>query len=135
MQKKIGHMLKWAFIKNPQFLPNLYETWSKYWPHQMIILTKFHNDWAKIGDFLLKAHFSMCPIFFASDFITIQFLFFYLAYNKRSNFGFPPEMSYQIGIFLFYTALSTELQIHDKLDRILSYCTTLLSAHSVFWSA
>ena len=31
-------------------------------------MTKFHKDWAKIVDFLIKAHFSMCPIFFAPDF-------------------------------------------------------------------
>ena len=32
-------------------------------------MTKFHKDWAKIVDFLIKAHFSMYPIFFAPDFM------------------------------------------------------------------
>ena len=56
-------------IKNPQFLPNLYETWSKWPPGKVSILTKSLTNWAKIVDFLIKAHFSMCPIFFESDFI------------------------------------------------------------------
>ena len=50
-------------LKNPQFLPNLYETWSKWLPGKVSILTKSHTNWAKIVDFLIKAHFSMCPIF------------------------------------------------------------------------
>ena len=31
----------------------------------LTILAKFHNDWVKIVDFLLKAYFS-CALFFAS---------------------------------------------------------------------
>ena len=38
----------------------------------MVILTKFHKDWAKIVDYLIKAHFSMCPIFFGPDFIILN---------------------------------------------------------------
>ena len=56
-------------LKNLQILPNLYETWSKWPPGEVSILTKSHTKWAKIVDFLIKAHFSMCPIFFGSDFI------------------------------------------------------------------
>ena len=56
-------------LKNPQFLSNLYETWSKWPPGKVSILTKSHTNWAKIVDFLIKAHFSMCPIFFESDFM------------------------------------------------------------------
>ena len=58
-------MLKCAFIKKSTiFALFLYETWSKYLTPQVVILTKFYKDWAKIVDFLIKAHFSMCPIFF-----------------------------------------------------------------------
>ena len=39
--------------KNPQFLPNSYETWGKKLPHKVNIFPKFHKDWAKIVDFLL----------------------------------------------------------------------------------
>ena len=39
-------------VKNPQFLPNPYETWRKYSPHEVIIFPKFHKDWEKIVDFL-----------------------------------------------------------------------------------
>ena len=56
-------------IKNPQFLPNHYETSSKWSSDEVSILTKSHTNWAKIVDFLIKAHFSMCPIFFGPDFI------------------------------------------------------------------
>ena len=40
-------------VKNPQFLPNPYETWRKYSPHEVIIFPKFHKNWEKIVDFLL----------------------------------------------------------------------------------
>ena len=39
--------------KNPQFLPNPYETSEKYLPLEVIIFPKFHKNWAKIVDFLL----------------------------------------------------------------------------------
>ena len=39
--------------KNPQFLPNPYETWGKYSPYEVIIFPKFNKNWAKILDFLL----------------------------------------------------------------------------------
>ena len=39
-------------LKNPQFLTNHYETLSKCGTQGYLILTKFHNDWAKIVDFL-----------------------------------------------------------------------------------
>ena len=60
-------------IENPQFLPNFYETWSKWPPRELSILTKCHKNWAKIVDFLLKAYFSMCTISFDSDLITLIF--------------------------------------------------------------
>ena len=44
-------------LKNPQFLPNHYETLSKWGPNEYFILTKFRNDWIKIVDFLIKAYF------------------------------------------------------------------------------
>ena len=40
-------------LKNPQFLPNYYETLSKLPTIELIILTKFYNDWVKTVDFLL----------------------------------------------------------------------------------
>ena len=44
-------------IKNPQFLPNLNETRSKFTAHEWVILTKFQWDWAKIVDFVLKENY------------------------------------------------------------------------------
>ena len=40
-------------MKNTPFLPNPYETWGKYSPHEAIIFPKFHKNWAKILNFLL----------------------------------------------------------------------------------
>ena len=42
-----------AQVKNPQVLPNPYETWGKYTTHEVIIFPKFQRNWAKIVDFLL----------------------------------------------------------------------------------
>ena len=52
----------------------LHETWSKLVPHELIILTKFHKDRAKIVDFLLIANFGMCAVFFYSDFIIDSYI-------------------------------------------------------------
>ena len=43
-------------LKNPQFLPNHYKTWSKQGTHGYLILTKFRKDWVKIVDFPIKAY-------------------------------------------------------------------------------
>ena len=48
----IIHML---LLKNPQFLPNDYETRWKLTTHEYLILTEFLNHWVKIVDFLIKA--------------------------------------------------------------------------------
>ena len=44
-------------IKNPQFLPNIFETWSKGLPHELVILNKSQRNWVKIVDFLIRAYF------------------------------------------------------------------------------
>ena len=46
----------YAFIENPQFLDNHYETLSKLGTHGYLILKKFRYDWIKIVDFLIKAY-------------------------------------------------------------------------------
>ena len=43
-------------LKNLQFLPDHYETLTKEGTQENLILTKFHNDWVKIVDFLIKAY-------------------------------------------------------------------------------
>ena len=47
-------------IKNPQFLPNYYETLSQLGTHEYLIVTMFHNDWVQIVDFSIKAYFCSC---------------------------------------------------------------------------
>ena len=44
-------------VKNPQFLPNPYETWRKYSPHEVIIFPKFHTNWVKIVFFTWALRF------------------------------------------------------------------------------
>ena len=51
-------------------MPYPHETWSKSLTHEVINLTKFHEDRAKIVEFLLIANFGMCAVFFYSDFKT-----------------------------------------------------------------
>ena len=62
--KKNAHIQKWLLVEVLQFFLNLYETWSRLSPHELIILTKFHEDWAKIVKLLLIANFGMCPVFY-----------------------------------------------------------------------
>ena len=48
-------------LKNLQFLPNHNETLSKWDTHEYLIFTKFRNNWVKIVDFWIKAHFWSSP--------------------------------------------------------------------------
>ena len=48
-------------LKNLQFLPNHNETLLKGGIHVYLIFTKFHNNWIKIVDFLVKGHFWSSP--------------------------------------------------------------------------
>ena len=66
--KKNRTRSKIGLLKNPQFLSNPYETWSKWLPHETITLSKFHKNWTKIVDFLSMANFWACSVFFCSDF-------------------------------------------------------------------
>ena len=42
---------KWANNKYPQFLPNLADIQAILPTHELVIFTKFHNDWMKSVDF------------------------------------------------------------------------------------
>ena len=53
-KNKKGHTSQnWLLVKVHQFLPYLYETWSKLPTHEALILSKFHKDRAKIVGLLL----------------------------------------------------------------------------------
>ena len=64
-QKKKGTHLKLGYllVKVLQFLPYLHETWTKLVAHELVILTKFHKDKAKIDELLPTANFGMCALF------------------------------------------------------------------------
>ena len=67
-QKKGTHLkLGYLLVKVLQFLPYLYETWTKLVPHELVILTKFHKDKAKIDELLLTANFFCFFFRFDSD--------------------------------------------------------------------
>ena len=44
-------------MKNPQFLPNQADILPSEFIHWTDILTKFHNNWTKIVDFLVIAFY------------------------------------------------------------------------------
>ena len=44
-------------VKNPQYLPDHYETLTQYGTHEYLIVSKFRNDRVNIVDFLIKAYF------------------------------------------------------------------------------
>ena len=63
-QKKGTHLkLCYLLVKVLQFLPYLHETWTKLVAHELVILTKFHEDKAKIDELLKIANFGMCAVF------------------------------------------------------------------------
>ena len=74
---------KLLIAKNLQFLSYTHETWSKWLPLELVILTKFHEYRTKIVDFLLIETFlaspdncvqpSICKIFSLTNvFLNIQ---------------------------------------------------------------
>ena len=46
-----------VLLKNPQFLPNFFETWSKWPPCESVILTKSQRNRIEIVYFLIIAYF------------------------------------------------------------------------------
>ena len=77
-RKKSTQKNQMLLMKNPQFLSNFYETYTKLLPHEVIIFTKFHKDWTKIVDFLLMTDFRTCAV------ILLR-LYLYLSYFTSSN--------------------------------------------------
>ena len=55
-------------MKNSQFLAYQTQTLAILPIHEIVILTKFHNNWTKIVDFSLVAYFRASLIFYASVF-------------------------------------------------------------------
>ena len=57
MQKKLDWLKFQPLVKNPQFLSNQADNQATLPIYELIILTKFHNDWQEIVDFLAVAKF------------------------------------------------------------------------------
>ena len=51
-EKKRHTFKNWPLIKNPHFCPIFMKLGQKKLTHEVIIFTKFHEDWKKIVDFL-----------------------------------------------------------------------------------
>ena len=50
--KKVEWPKNKLLIKNPQFLPNPSDTQAILPAHELVIFTKFHENWIEIVDFL-----------------------------------------------------------------------------------
>ena len=57
MQKKLDWHNIWLLVKNQQFLSNQADILAISPTHELIILTKYQNDWQEIVDFLVIAKF------------------------------------------------------------------------------
>ena len=55
-------------MKNPQFFSESAETLAILPIHEVVVFTKFHENWAKIVDFSLIVNFKASLIFFSSVF-------------------------------------------------------------------
>ena len=55
--KKAAHAKRLLTIKNPQFLYNQVVGQAKLLNHRLVILTKYHEDLAKIKDFFINGMF------------------------------------------------------------------------------
>ena len=67
VKKKQDTFRNWSLVKNLQFLSNPHETWLKWLPHELILFTKFHEDWTKIVEFLLMANLWTWSLFYVPD--------------------------------------------------------------------
>ena len=57
MQKRLEWLKIWLLVKYQQFLSNQADIQATLPTHELIILTKFHNNWQEIVDFLVIAKF------------------------------------------------------------------------------
>ena len=73
-------------------MSNPYETWWKWLTHDVINFTKFHEDWTKIVDFLLRVNFWMCPGFFAQT--LLKSIFVYCVDNTQLVTSVTTEIGY-----------------------------------------
>ena len=64
--KKVDRSKNWLLEKNPQFSSNHHKTYSKSSTHELVTLSKFHDDWTEIEDFFQGANFWICLLFFQS---------------------------------------------------------------------
>ena len=60
-------------VKNPQFSSNQADSLPKLPIHELVILTKWHNDRVKIVDIFQRANFLASPIFYSTYFIFFTF--------------------------------------------------------------
>ena len=57
MQKKLDWLKIWLLVKNPQFLSNQADIPATSPTDELVISTKFHNNWQEIVDFLAIVKF------------------------------------------------------------------------------
>ena len=64
--KKLDWLKISPVVKNLQFLSDQAEIQAILPTHELFILTKFHQNWQKIVDFVAMVKFCASPVFFAS---------------------------------------------------------------------
>ena len=102
------------FVKDLQFLSNQADILSKLPIHELVILTKYHNDRVKIVDFFQRDSFWASPIF-------------YYPYFTLSD-----QSSKNIFVTWFLTD-KTSLFLKDRLNkRRIKYLQLLLIIHASF---
>ena len=85
-------------MKNPQFLPNQADILPSEFIHWTDILTKFHNNWTKVVDFLVTAFYfpgwtffwiwSQCAVGRACFFRENNYVMLYGRFTKFVEKGF-----------------------------------------------
>ena len=108
MHKKENMLKTSAIIKNPQFSSNFADIQAKLPTHEVVILTKFHKDWKKNIDFLLRRKFLACSLFYASPFNSSSCIFFRCHVGRIEFSKQPPSNLRKSNFFHFM------LQLFDR---------------------
>ena len=75
MQKELDWLKIWLLVKNPQFLSNQADLQATLPTHELKILSKFHEDWKEIVDFLLIAKLWASQVFCISLYTSSPMMF------------------------------------------------------------
>ena len=72
MHKKLDWLKISAVVKNLQFLSDQAEIQAILPTHELFILTKFHQNWQKIVDFVAIVKFCASPVFLHQSLVNMN---------------------------------------------------------------